>query len=75
MKDQDEENVNFLLNAEADKLAELLSNMSEDDLDYALELLDKYEQNLDEILVQINDVLGIDSFESDLTIPEGVTIH
>jgi len=49
--------------------------MSEDDLDYALELLDKYEQNLDEILVQINDVLGIDSFESDLTIPEGVTIH
>jgi hypothetical protein len=75
MDEQDKDNLHFLLNAEAENLVEVLSDMSEDDLDYALELLDKYEQNLDEILVQINDVLGIDSFESDLTIPEGVTIH
>jgi hypothetical protein len=75
MKSADKNNLDFLLNAEAENLVEVLSDMSEDDLDYALELLDKYEQNLDEILVQINDVLGIDSFESDLTIPEGVTIH
>jgi len=67
MKSADKNNLDFLLNAEAENLVEVLSDMSEDDLDYALELLDKYEQNLDEILVQINDVLGIDSFESDLT--------
>jgi hypothetical protein len=75
MKDQDEENVNFLLNAEADKLAELLSNMSEEDLDYTLELLDAYEKNLDQVLAKVNIALGIDDFATNLTVPKGETIH
>ena len=75
MKSADKNNLDFLLNAEAEQLAEVLSEMSEEDLEYAQELLDAYSENLDQVAAMINNTLGLSDFETDLVRPKGVSLH
>jgi len=53
MNQRDRDNLNFLLQATPESLAAWYAQASEDDLEYADELLDRYSQELDQDLFEV----------------------
>ncbi len=69
MKRRDRDNLNFLMQANPETLSAWYAQASEDDLEYADELLSLYAQELDEAFVEL--VIS----ESNVFVPASNSLH
>jgi hypothetical protein len=75
MDEHDSDNLEFLMSLDEPALMEFLEQIDPDDLEYAQELLDQYEVGLRARALALGINFDEVTFEDDVTVPEGATIH